>query len=626
MHSFATNLESYVEKARSMQLHKTTEWNRSLYIRNGKSLVISKEFFLTESEALSRRSLAKARDDEEMEAHIRALFEPASEEHALCRFPARSKWLIRQLNIPQDHFSKIHCTEYEKFKAMVYPKTVWITFASYYLNTPASSYGHTLLRLSKSSSGDKQNDLLDYSVNLGANVDTENAFAYAIKGLSGGFTGSFAALPYYFKIREYNDYESRDLWSYQLNFNEAQIERLVDLLWELDGTFFRYYYISHNCSFYLLALIEAVDEKIQLLDKVPPYVIPIETVKALFKQPNFVVNVSYRPSSRQQFWAEYDRLSGSEKKIYTDLVDIKRHSMPLLAYDHTTQVHLIDTALAHFDYAYAKDMMESKGPIYENKKLYLVQRSQIQVPSEQLNVKAKEGSEPHKSHAPEKLNFGFGILDRTPNGTERFEEFGLRYSFHELEDPTEGHFFSELNMFDFKVRYYNEGAPRLRLHKARFVDLFSIAPMNSFEKKATWQFQLSFDDFLEQECFHCYGARIHGAYGLSFEPWKEHKPMVYALAGARLHAFDSEQDTIHLSPGVGMQLGFWTSGFFSRDSMQGEFSRYYLPLARRHEKDFLVSAASLRYSFDFINDTRLHLTYERKDIVNAFEMRLSLFF
>ena len=65
----------------------------------------------------------------------------------------------------------------------------------------------------------------------------------------------FHALPYFYKVREYNDYESRDLWEYDLNLSPRAVAMLVAHLWELGSTYFDYFYLSENCSYHSLAVL-----------------------------------------------------------------------------------------------------------------------------------------------------------------------------------------------------------------------------------------------------------------------------------------------------------------------------------------------------------------------------------
>src|SRR5262249_53633592 len=147
----------------------------------------------------------------------------------------------------------------------------------------------------------KRRELLDYGVDYSADVDTTNALLYAFKGLTGLFPGTFHHYPYYYKVREYNDYESRDLWEYDLSLSPAQVAMLVAHIWELGSTYFDYYYLTENCSYHVLGALEAAAPELELLRHVKTPVIPVDTVKALYENQGLVRDVRYRPSIRTQF-------------------------------------------------------------------------------------------------------------------------------------------------------------------------------------------------------------------------------------------------------------------------------------------------------------------------------------
>src|SRR5262249_52394312 len=161
---------------------------------------------------------------------------------------------------------------------------------------PASMYGHTFLRVNKATDtkpDEKRMELLDFGIGYGANVTTSDPFSYALFGLMGLFDGTFTNVPYYYKVREYNNFESRDLWSYELALTEDELDTLVAHFWEIGETAFPYFYLTRNCSYYLLSVIEAAAPRLQLLSKIPFWVIPSDTVQALTETPDLVSKVSY---------------------------------------------------------------------------------------------------------------------------------------------------------------------------------------------------------------------------------------------------------------------------------------------------------------------------------------------
>ncbi len=53
---------------------------------------------------------------QELDANIAALFTPAEANQSIqCRFPARSKWLIGQLNIASNQLPKASCPELDEW-------------------------------------------------------------------------------------------------------------------------------------------------------------------------------------------------------------------------------------------------------------------------------------------------------------------------------------------------------------------------------------------------------------------------------------------------------------------------------------------------------------------------------
>lgn len=45
-------------------------------------------------------------------------------------------------------------------------------------------------------------------------------------------------MPYYRKVKEYGDFESRDLWEYELNLTPEETRFLVSHIWEMQHVSF----------------------------------------------------------------------------------------------------------------------------------------------------------------------------------------------------------------------------------------------------------------------------------------------------------------------------------------------------------------------------------------------------
>jgi len=104
-----------------------------------------------------------------------------------------------------------------------------MVFPTAHINSPASMYGHTFLRVSSN----HDTPLISNAINFAAKTNDTNGLIFAYKGLFGEYEGRYSILPYYEKIKEYNNLEQRDIWEYDLDLTQEEINRLVLHTFEL---------------------------------------------------------------------------------------------------------------------------------------------------------------------------------------------------------------------------------------------------------------------------------------------------------------------------------------------------------------------------------------------------------
>ncbi|MBU1659806.1 DUF4105 domain-containing protein, partial [bacterium] len=222
-----------------MKLSDERYWHLLLHMQDGVSEIDDSRFFF----AVDGKTNAK----NELFATLDAFFEEQNSEDnsSLCRFPARAAWLQEKLNIHD--FPHADCREYDKTLHRLNPQSATLVFPSAHINSPASMFGHTFLRINSA----YKSKLLSYAVNYAAdaNPDDTNAALFAVKGLFGGYFGKYSLLPYYDKLKEYRDTEQRDIWEYDLDLDEKEVLNMVRHIWELNGTQSRYYFFTENCSY-----------------------------------------------------------------------------------------------------------------------------------------------------------------------------------------------------------------------------------------------------------------------------------------------------------------------------------------------------------------------------------------
>ena len=227
-------------------------------------------------------------------------------------------------------------------------------FASYYLNNPASMFGHTFLRLhrGKGPGQGEPNALLDSAVNFAANPTTTNALLYSWLGMTGGFPGTFSLMPYYLKVQEYNNSESRDLWEYPLNFSQQQVDNLMLTLWELGPVQIDYWYIDENCSYILLVLLETTNPGMNLASSFNVMATPADTVRAVTATQQFSGTVKYRPSALSTYLQREKVLNSSELEKFKKLIARDEINIDEIfsGIDDGKRAQILDAALDYIDF------------------------------------------------------------------------------------------------------------------------------------------------------------------------------------------------------------------------------------------------------------------------------------
>jgi hypothetical protein len=479
--------EQLVARAQALRLSEHTIWLRLGHYRRGlfgwESEVDGKQFFVADGGKRDPRA--------ELEATLRAFFAPANAdpklEHALCRYPARFLWLRQQLHIEPNKLPRVRCDRYAAFVKELDPKSVTVIFSSYYLNNPSSAFGHTFLRVNKAKRKDEREgrELLDYGIDYSAVVDTTNALLYAFKGLFGLFPGRFHKMPFYYKVREYNDFESRDLWEYDLDFSQEQVRMVVAHLWELGSTFFRYFYLSENCSYHILGALEVADPKLELISRIGWPVIPADTIKALLRNPGLVKQLHYRPSNRTQFRLRVETLSERELRAVDALLEQPNMALDK-SFSEAEQVRVLDTAIELVSVKYARDLPKQRGQMdqlgIEVEQTLLERRVALELESEEPTFATPERQMPHRGHDSSRLGLGSGY----ERGDGFYHTLSFRLALHDLADPARGYpDGAEIEFVPTTLRYYVETA-RVSFEDFSLVRIKSLTPLSRFDQSMSW--------------------------------------------------------------------------------------------------------------------------------------------
>lgn len=479
----------------------------------------------------------------ELDATIDAFFsdEKKDDNSSICRFPARYHWLKKQLD--GYDFPHATCKEYDKVLDTIDPQSTTLVFPSAHINSPASMFGHTFLRINSS----YHSRLLSYAINYAAdaNPDKTNAVLFAIKGLSGGYFGKYSLLPYYEKLKEYRDTEQRDIWEYNLNLTKEETLKMVNHIWELKDTYSDYYFFDENCSYNMLWLLEIARPSVNLRDKFFYQVSPPETIFEITKQ-NLVKSKEYRPSKRKVL-LEYETLLNNEEiSLVKNLTLLKNiDTIDTLLQNHLLSTekkqYILESAIELSEYYFMQAKLPKEDYLQISHKLSKA-RATLTVGKE---LSIQKPVNPDQAHRQLSVSTGYKHTKNNDQIT-----FGIRPTYHDITNNDDG-FLAGTQIEFFSTNFtYDVETQNTKLDYLKLLTIRSLSAKTKFFDPLSWMTSWQFNrDSLDDELN--FSAQI-GA-GKSF--YLGDKSYAYTLADLYIY------DTNYSNSAAGATLGavFYTS-------------------------------------------------------------------
>ncbi|EXB26258.1 hypothetical protein J537_2103 [Acinetobacter baumannii 1437282] len=472
--SIETDLQQYLDLAQQKQLDQNITWQRLMYADQKQNSEVSYAgYFYTKD--------GKTNLNSELQADIKALFLQAADNQSIrCKFPARSRWLMQQLQIDPQQLPKVNCVEFDEWINQIKPHKATLIYATDFMGNPSSMFGHTLLRLDPKDQ--KQLNLVSYAVNYAATVKGEDNWSYAWKGLTGQYPGEYSLMPYYRKVKEYGDFESRDLWEYELNLTPEETRFLVEHIWEMQHVSFPYYFVSDNCAYRLLGLIDLVRPNLNLKQQFNYAAIPIETLKVVDQQ-NLVKEVVYRPALETQLLAQAKQHGTALAKVAHKVAftEVEQTQPILKNYSQSEQAKILEMA---YDDLYLQFISRKVDTDFAQPQLrqLLAERSQIQV-DKQRQEPTRPQKQPVEGHHARNISVNVGEVQG-----QSFVELGHRQAYHDLIDPQAGYRTgTQLLFLDGSVQYRDD---KLKVEHLDFLSVNSYNPIQPFKSPLSWGFNL----------------------------------------------------------------------------------------------------------------------------------------
>ena len=505
--------QPYMERAAQQKLDQDITWLRLMYAdKQGQSEVSYAGYFLSPNGQVDLK--------QELQANIQALFQPAAPNQSLrCRFPARSHWLMQQLHIQEEQLPTVTCPELDDWIGQIKPYKATLIYATDFMGNPSSMFGHTLLRLDPKDQ--KQLNLVSYAVNYAATVTNGEGWSFAWNGLTGQYPGEYSLMPYYRKVKEYGDMESRDLWEYELSLTPEETRFLVQHIWEMKHVSFPYYFVSDNCAYSLLGLLDLVRPALNLKQQFKVAAIPVETIKAIERQ-GLVKETIYRPALETQLLSQARQHGKSLAKVahqvaFAEPIEMSRQ---MEAYQDLDKAKILEMA---YDDLYLQFIGRKVEPVFAQPRLrqLLSMRSEIDL-EKQRQQPQRPKVDPTQAHDARHFLVNMGELQG-----EKFVELGHRQAYHDLIDPQGGfRTGTQLLFWDGSIQYRDD---ELKLEHFDVLSVNSYNPMTPFKTPLSWGFNLGWKQealdqkgqFSEQEQHGIANLQVQMGYSYA-NPAREH--------------------------------------------------------------------------------------------------------
>lgn len=489
-----------------------------MHYTNGKSEIDSDNFFISKD---GKTDLKK-----ELFETINSL--ENAQNNVLCRFPLRVKWLKENIPSLEKDIVTYPCTELDEYISSVDAKYVTMVFPTAHINSPASMYGHTFLRVSSN----EDTPLISNAINFAAKTDDTNGFIFAYKGLFGEYEGRYSILPYYEKIKEYNNLEQRDIWEYDLDLTQEQIDRLVLHAFELKDSYSDYFFFKENCSYNILWLLEVARNDLDLVSYFTFKTVPLDSIKIL-KSYNLIKDSKFRYSNMGKMKNILEKKIEDKEYLKTFVNENEPLNDSLSTDD---KISYLDFKILYLQYQRANNEYDKKE--YLNKYLQLLkQRSSY---SKASSYDIKTPFNPLDSHDSAKVSFFY-------DSTDSFE-LGLKPVYTDIYDISDGYLEGAyIDFFDLNIKKTKD--ENIKLDKFTLLKIKSLAQQDMIFKPFSWGIDLGYEHFKDQSDY----LKIKPEAGLTFG---NEKNFIYTMVGSNLYYKNSEQ-----LYSLGTSIGFITNQF-----------------------------------------------------------------
>lgn len=569
--SNSLELKNYIEEHK---LYENSYWAKLLHYRDGISEIDSTNFFISNN--------GKEDLKEELFETINSL--ETGTNNVLCRFPLRVEWLKENIPTLEEKIVPYSCEDLDKFLELTDAKYVTMVFPTAHINSPASMYGHTFLKVG----ADKETPLISNAINYAAKTDEKNGLIFAYKGLFGGYEGRYSIMPYYEKIKEYNNLEQRDVWEYDLNLSQEEINKLVLHTWELKDSYADYYFFKENCSYNVLWLLEIARPSLDLVSYFDFKAIPLDTIKILTKYDGLIVDSRYRYSNLKKMkHILNEEIENKEflKAYINDEIELPD------SLSQSDKISYLDFKIAYTQYQRSEDGTEKKE--YIKNYLKLLKERSAHKQTRTYNIKSP--LDPLISHDSARIGLFYDSNDSF--------ETSIKPAYNDMYDIVDGYLQGAYINF-FELNFKKQKDKDVKLDRFTLIKIKSYSPQDMIFKPISWGIDAGYEHFKDKDDYF----KIKPEVGVSFG---NDKDFIYSMLGSNIYYKGNDQ-----LYSAGVNIGFITNRIENFNiGVNYTYDKYNKSLENNQFEAFTTYKIhrNLALNLKYINDD----LYEKQDRVKV---------
>lgn len=544
----------------STHLYQTQEWNNLFHIKNGKQSDISDPRFYLSNERTPEAEYKAALD----------VLKSDKAQEKICQYPARYRFLKKSLDL---NISFDACENLNQYLDDSKGVSASISFASSYLESPMSFFGHTFITIQK-----PDNRFFSQTLSFAAEVPEHTRFSTLVyKGIGGGFAGKFVAAPYFKIFESYNMIEQRSISEYQLNLSEDEIDNMLWHAYELYDINVDYKFLTNNCAFETLWLIENARPGLNIIDKFEGnIVIPFDTIKYM-KEIGLTHEGILSPSLTENLYSTYVTLNEREKSLFSELKNSNSKTQDLnesnLSNDSKNKIaYLIN---GYYDLLF-KRYHTGKPDFDEVKQLDYVPFDE----KKPIKNEPKGGS---------KIEIGYSDKDDVHNELFTFKAFSLNRmdeQFSELGDAS-------LEILTAEIRHNNTTT---QIDSLTLLEINSLIKRFDFFTPLSWKMKIGANryDFDTDQIEPVVQLGVGASYGYNslltyWMPQVSYYPRANTIGIDTLVGISYWLNNLHLG------LDFIFPTIYSNQKVQKDFNLYcVVPLHQNWKFKYLLSEEQLK--------------------------------